>query len=243
MAATLNRDNPETLTFHTYLATVRPPSAAMAQTAGSAERLADIPPTPWLHSKYWAAPSSANRQAAGAHPLLGMHVEMPSGRDHVWQADVGTELIPWLADHKVHGQPVMPATGFAEMALAAASEALGLPVEAVAVNRVEVEQMLRLDGRTEVTTQLVRSAEDSVDDIRVEIHSRSANGNWSRHAVARVEVAQPETLPSALRASGSSPRSRPSGRVPPRQALSCHPQTSTPRCAARVCITGRRSPR
>ena len=112
VAATLNRDNPETLTFHTYLATVRPPSAAMAQTAGSARRLADIPPTPWLHSKYWAAPSSANRQSASAHPLLGMHVEMPSGRDHVWQADVGTELIPWLADHKVHGQACHARDGF-----------------------------------------------------------------------------------------------------------------------------------
>ena len=66
----------------------------------------------------------------GAHPLLGVHVEMPSGRDHVWRAEVDTELIPWLADHKVHGQPVMPAAAFAEMALAAGSEALGLPVQA-----------------------------------------------------------------------------------------------------------------
>ena len=90
VAATLNRDNPETLTFHTHLATVRPPSAA--QTADGTKRLADLPPTPWLHSRYWAAPSSASRQSASTHPLLGMHVEMPSGRDHVWQADVGTEL-------------------------------------------------------------------------------------------------------------------------------------------------------
>jgi phthiocerol/phenolphthiocerol synthesis type-I polyketide synthase D len=192
VAATLHRDNPDAITFHTYLATVAPPSAAMAEIASGTERIVDIPPTPWLHLRYWVAPSSAGRQVAGAHPLLGMHVEMPSGRDHVWQADVGTELIPWLADHKVHGQPVMPATGFAEIALAAASEALDLPVQAVAVNRVEVEQMLRLDDRTELTTQLVRGAADSVDDIRVEIHSRSATGNWSRHAVARVGVAQPE---------------------------------------------------
>ena len=208
VAATLNRDNPETLTFHTYLATVRPPSAAMAQTADSANRFVDIPPTPWLHSRYWAAPSSANRQPASAHPLLGMHVEMPSGRDHVWQADVGTEFIPWLADHKVHGQPCMPATGFAEMALAAASEALGLPGQALSVNRLEVEQMLRLDDRTEVTTQLLRGSENSADDIRVEIHSRSANGNWSRHAVARVEAARTAALPPAVRASGSSPAER-----------------------------------
>ncbi len=53
--------------------------------------------------------------------MLGLHVEMPSGRDHVWQADVGTEPIPWLADHKVNGQAIMPAAAFAEIALAAGS--------------------------------------------------------------------------------------------------------------------------
>ncbi|MFG1935055.1 type I polyketide synthase [Mycobacterium sp. NPDC048908] len=198
VAATLNRENPETLAFHTYLATVRPPSAPTTQTVGSARSFADIPPTPWLHSKYWTASSSANRQPADVHPLLGMHVEMPSGRDHVWQADVGTEVIPWLADHKVYGQAVMPATGFAEMALAAGSEALGLPVEDVAVYRVEVEQMLRLEGRTQVTTQLMRTADDSVNDIRIEIHSRSSDGNWRRHAVASVEATQPGIPPERM---------------------------------------------
>ena len=115
-------------------------------------RLVDIPPTPWLHSKYWVANRADGRQLTGAHPLLGVHVEMPSGRDHVWQADVGTDVIPWLEDHKVHGQPVMPAAAFAEIALAAGSEALGLPVDAVEVNRLEVEQMLPLGSQTQVTT-------------------------------------------------------------------------------------------
>ncbi|MGH3562547.1 MAG: SDR family NAD(P)-dependent oxidoreductase, partial [Mycobacterium sp.] len=85
----------------------------------------------------------------------------------------------------------MPATGFAEMALAAASEALGLPAQDVMVHRLEVEQMLRLDDHTEVTTQLLRGVENSGTDIRVEIHSRSASGTWTRHAVAAVGGAQP----------------------------------------------------
>ena len=196
VAATLNRENPETLAFHTQLATVRPPSVATARTAGSAGSFADLLPTPWLHEKYWASSSAANRQPTNIHPLLGTHVEMPSGRDHVWQADIGTEAIPWMGDHKVHGQAVMPATGFAEMALAAGSEAFGLPVERVAVNRLEVEQMLRLDDQTQVTTQLIRNADDSVNDARIEIHSRSADGNWRRHAVATVEAMQPAKPPA-----------------------------------------------
>ncbi|MGC2652832.1 MAG: type I polyketide synthase, partial [Mycobacterium sp.] len=187
VGATLNRDNPETLTFHTQLASVRPPLGAMAQRSGSAGQFAHLPPTPWLHAKYWMADRSVGRGPAGAHPLLGVHVEMPSGRDHVWQANVGTDVIPWLADHKVHGQPVLPAAAFAEIALAAGSEALGQPVRFVQLNRLEVEQMLALDAGTQLTTQLSQSADDS---IRVEIHSRSAAGTWCRHAVARVEVAQ-----------------------------------------------------
>jgi phthiocerol/phenolphthiocerol synthesis type-I polyketide synthase D len=188
ISGTLNRDHPDALTFHTNLAGVRHPAQPQVEPA-SGTRLADLPPTPWLHSKYWATPTAAGRHSAGAHPLLGTHVDLPSGGDHVWRGDVGTELIPWLGDHKVHGQACMPATGFAEMALAAGCEAFGLPATALTVHRVEVEQMLRLDLRTEVTTQLTK-ADDG--DIRVEIHSRSADGNWNRHAVARIEIGEPE---------------------------------------------------
>ena len=109
---------------------------------------------------------------------------MPLGRDHVWQADLGTEMMPWLADHKVNGQAVMPAAVFAEMALAAGREALGLPVEAVQVNELEVEQPLALDRQTRVTTQLAQSD----DGIRVEIYASSPGDKWSRHAVASIDV-------------------------------------------------------
>ena len=90
--------------------------------------------------------------------------------------------------------------------------------------------MLPLNDPTQLTTQLTRGEKDS-DEIRVEIHSRSANGTWIRHAVARVEVgAEIATADS----SGRCHRSR-HGR--------CRRRTSTPRCAAPVCTTGRRSPR
>ena len=85
------------------------------------------------------------------------------------------------------------------MALAAGSEALGLPVRDVEVSRLEFEQMLALDGRTELTTQLVRGADGA---IRVEIHSRSGGGNWCRHAVAGVDVAQRDVAVERLGAVG-----------------------------------------
>ncbi len=81
----------------------------------------------------------------------------------------------------------------AEIALAAGSEAFGLPADAVVVNRLEVEQMLPLDAQTTLTTQLTRSAAD--DGYRVEVYSRSAGRSWCRHAVARVEVAPQDGVP------------------------------------------------
>jgi phthiocerol/phenolphthiocerol synthesis type-I polyketide synthase D len=91
--------------------------------------------------------------------------------------------MPWLADHQIHGQTVMSMGGFAEMALAAGSQALGLPVEAVAVNALEIEQTLVLYGQTRVTTQFTQG----VDGNRVEIHASSAGGKWSRYAVASID--------------------------------------------------------
>jgi phthiocerol/phenolphthiocerol synthesis type-I polyketide synthase D len=178
VTSAMKRGDDETLSVHTQLATL----GVTPETGGA--RRADIPPSPWLHASYWVEKRSAGPRLPDVHPLLGVHVEMPSGREHVWQADIGTETLPWLADHKVHGQAIMSTAGFAEMALAAARQALGLPVDEVAVARLEIEQTLVLDGQTRVTTQFASSAEGN----RVEIHASSADGKWLRYAVADVEV-------------------------------------------------------
>ena len=202
VGATVNRDSPETLAFHTQLAAVRPPAVVAAEvgSANTGANLADVPPTAWQHTPYWMADRSAGREFSGAHPLLGLHVELPSGSGHVWQSEVGLEAHPWLADHIVHGLPVMPGAGFAEIALAAGCQALGLPATEVEVE-VEVEQMLPLDPHTRLTTRLV--GDESTGDRRVEIHSRSDVGSWTRHATGKVRTADAATPPRLTPASAS----------------------------------------
>lgn len=199
VTSAMNRDTDQTLFFHTQLAAV-----GVVPSGAAGAHLAELPPTPWHHRDFWVADRSAMGELTSTHPLLGAHMELPSGRDHVWQADVGTDVCPWLADHKVGGQPILPAAAFAEIAVAAGSEAFGLPAHALSVTQVEVEQMLPLDGHTRITTQLSRGADGSA---RVEIHSRSANDTWTRHAVAKVEQLQGDRAPdrrgSAAGASGT----------------------------------------
>ncbi|QUR66895.1 type I polyketide synthase [Mycobacterium spongiae] len=182
---TMSRDTDETLFFHAQLGVVGTPETANG-------RRADLPPTPWHHEKFWVPDRSGMLHVAATHPLLGTHTEIPSGRDHVWQANVGTSVQPWLADHKVHGQPIMPAAAFAEIALAASSEALGLPVDAISVRQLEVEQMLPIDSSTEMTTQLTRGSDDKT---RIEVYSRTATGGWCRHALAKVEASPSDLVP------------------------------------------------
>ena len=184
VGSTVNRDQPETLAFHAQLAAVRPPASKAAD--GEFGRVVSAPATAWQHVPFWQSDHGSGRQFTGAHPLLGLHVELPSGSGHVWQSDVGTEPHAWLADHVVHGLPVMPGAGFAEIALAAGQEALGLPATGVEVS-VEVEQMLPLDPHTTLTTQM-HTAEDGT--LRVEIHSRSDAGGWTRHAVGTVRAVE-----------------------------------------------------
>ncbi len=196
ITSAMNRDLDQTLFFHTQLAAVG--VTASDNTNG---RLVDFPPTPWHHSRFWVADRSAMSELAATHPLLGAHIEMPSGGGHVWQADVGTDVCPWLGDHKVFGQPIMPAAGFAEIALAAATEALGVAADAVVINQFEVEQMLPLDSHTQLTTQLIRNGDST---IRVEVYSRSPNGDFCRHATARVEQSPRDPAHRHQEADGSS---------------------------------------
>ncbi|MGB3354020.1 MAG: type I polyketide synthase, partial [Mycobacterium sp.] len=196
VGATINRDHPESLAFHAQLAAVRPP--AVTAPDGDTARVVDVPPTTWQHVAFWQSDRSSGQKFSGAHPLLGLHVELPSGTGHVWQSDVGLEAHPWLADHIVHGLPVMPGAGFAEIALAAGCEALGLPATGVEVE-VEVEQMLPLDPHTMLTTQLV--TDESTGENRVEIHSRSDAGSWTRHAAGKVRAADAATTAGRLTAS------------------------------------------
>ncbi|HEY1842630.1 MAG TPA: SDR family NAD(P)-dependent oxidoreductase, partial [Mycobacterium sp.] len=176
VTAAMKRGDDETLSIHEQLATL---GVTAPGTAG--RRRVDIPASPWLHSSYWVEKKPAGQRLTDVHPLLGVHVEMPSGHEHVWQTDIGAESLPWLADHTIHGQPVLSTAGFAEMALAAAGQALG---DGVQVSALEIERPLILDAQTRATTQLSQSS----DANRVEIQARSVGGSWSRCAVADIEV-------------------------------------------------------
>jgi myxalamid-type polyketide synthase MxaB len=83
-----------------------------------------LPAYPWQRQRLWHEFTGAARElrSAPAHPLLGDRQPLPQP---TWLNYLDVRLIPWLADHRIAGSPVMPAAAYLEMAAAAVREFLG----------------------------------------------------------------------------------------------------------------------
>jgi acyl transferase domain-containing protein/NADPH:quinone reductase-like Zn-dependent oxidoreductase/NAD(P)-dependent dehydrogenase (short-subunit alcohol dehydrogenase family)/aryl carrier-like protein len=92
-----------------------------------ARQRVNLPTYPFQRDRYWQdlgngterAQLTATRQG---HPLLGGVVASPL---RIFQNEIGLPLQPWLADHRIFDFTLFPATGFLELAQAAAREVLG----------------------------------------------------------------------------------------------------------------------
>ncbi|MGK5629002.1 SDR family NAD(P)-dependent oxidoreductase [Streptomyces sp. URMC 123] len=175
---TLRRDKDEPLTIATYLAAAHcagyPVEWARWHSGG---HLADVPPTSWDRQHY-GVDLSALARPPSASLLLGEHTADPAdeGR-HLWHGRLSTHHLPWLADHRLSGQAVLPAAAFGEMALAAAADVfpdgplpphvrdltfhLPLPVDAQETETAATAD--RLDGRRAQWTLAARTARDAWD--------------------------------------------------------------------------------
>jgi polyketide synthase 5 len=155
-------------------------------------RLVDAPLPTWTHRRLWFSTAGEEGPPRGGHtvsvhPLLGPHVRLQEEPErHVWQADVGTDTQPWLADHQIHDVPVFPGAAYCEMALAAARTVLG---EAVEARGIRFEQALLLDAQT--TVGAVASIETpGVFDFVV---ASNQQGEQVRHAAAMLHTVEPAT--------------------------------------------------
>ena len=116
-------------------------------------QLIDAPLPSWTHRQFVYEPGVKDLRSQGintvaVHPLLGSHVRLLEEPErHAWEAEVGTDVLPWLGDHKIHDIAVLPGAGYLEMALTAARQILGGAAE---VRDVRFEQMLLLDDKTPI---------------------------------------------------------------------------------------------
>ena len=159
-----------------------------------AGRLVDAPLPAWTHRPLFLDLDGHEQQTQGActiavHPLLGSHVRLIDEPErHVWHADVGTAVLPWLSDHQVHNVAALPGAAYCEMALAAAGEVFG---EASEVRDIAFEQMLLLDDQTPIDAVASVEAPGVVNFV-VETHQ---DGENARHATAALHTTEDDPPP------------------------------------------------
>ncbi|WP_158890537.1 type I polyketide synthase [Amycolatopsis anabasis] len=201
---TLRRDEDEPRRFHANRGRLVALSGAPHATAG---RLLDLPTTPWQGQAHWTRPA-ARRTAPGTHPLLGTHSEVPGQGTHVWLAELGTLAQPWLAEHRIDDRPILAGACYVEMALIAASTALGREPHRLALRDLSLHQPLPLAEQTPVTTTFTPEG----DGGRVDVHTKGADGTWTLHCT--VAVAEAEEAESSWRPGDGDPgRSLPPSRL------------------------------
>ncbi|MBO0655920.1 SDR family NAD(P)-dependent oxidoreductase [Streptomyces triculaminicus] len=160
--------------------------------------VADLPTYPWQRERYWNGTPEHWIRTSGdgvlVHPLLG---ERAPVLEPVWHTAVERTRTPWLADHRVGGAVVMPATGYIEMALAAGREALAGPVE---ITDLQIVRGLPVPWDSPADVLLTTSLSDEDGVLRI---ASRAGGGWRLHARGRVQrltAPRPEAAdPVALR--------------------------------------------
>jgi acyl transferase domain-containing protein/NADPH:quinone reductase-like Zn-dependent oxidoreductase/SAM-dependent methyltransferase/acyl carrier protein len=92
---------------------------------GSSGRLLRLPSYPWQRERYWHESQESHDSRlglTGTHPLLGRPLGTPTPS---WMSALDPNWLPYLRDHKVQGQILVPGAAYVEMALAAAKEVFG----------------------------------------------------------------------------------------------------------------------
>ncbi|MFI1801224.1 SDR family NAD(P)-dependent oxidoreductase [Streptomyces sp. NPDC020379] len=156
--------------------------------------VADLPAYPWQRERHWQGTPEHWVRTSGdgvlVHSLLG---ERAPVLEPTWHTPVERTRTPWLADHRVAGSVVMPATAYVELALAAGQQVFGGPVE---LDDLEITRALPLSWDTAMDVRLQTSLCD--EDGIVRVASRTGDsGGWRLHARGRVRrqaTGQPEPV-------------------------------------------------
>ncbi|MEU1290322.1 SDR family NAD(P)-dependent oxidoreductase, partial [Kitasatospora sp. NPDC005856] len=186
VGALLRKDRPEPESVATALAQARLHGVPvdLAALLPGARPGADLPTYPFQRERFWLDRPADDGDPAGlglertTHPFLGAGTELPDG-GFLFTGRISAQTRPWLADHTVHGSPVVPAAALLEAALYA-----GGRTGCGRVDELDLSAPLILPGNGAVHLQLVTGAPDADGRRSVVIRSRptgSAEEGWTRH--------------------------------------------------------------
>ncbi|KAK9772055.1 hypothetical protein SCAR479_11218 [Seiridium cardinale] len=122
--------------------------------------ISNLPAYPWEHRFLWRE-SRINRQLMSRqeppHELLGARTTDDSEHEPRWRNILKLEELPWLRDHRIQGQTIVPGAAYCAMALEAAvalGRRRGENVYQVELRDLEIIKAISLDDGSEGTETL-----------------------------------------------------------------------------------------
>lgn len=112
------------------------------------------------------------------YTLAGWRTDLNSGS---WKNHIDGHLFPDLAQHVVDGKPILPGSGFIEIALSAARQFHG--VDTVEITNLEIVRPLELSDSRIMELSVIFSPETG--DIEIRSRERLSEDDWAVNAVAR----------------------------------------------------------
>lgn len=179
--------------------------------------LTDLPTYEWDHSVGYWNESRVSRdwrlRKFPSHELLGSRSLETDDIEPTWRSVLRLENVPWVQDHKINSDIVLPGAAYIAMAVEAIRQVSGTEETGVSLRQVDLRKALVLHDteHTEVITHLrpVRLT-SSLDSVWWEFSIISYNGNtWIEHCNGQVkagnfDATMPE-IPAELNKLVSSP--------------------------------------
>ncbi|MEL6938588.1 MAG: SDR family NAD(P)-dependent oxidoreductase [Cyanobacteria bacterium J06598_1] len=188
-------DNNDRLTMLSSLGQLYAQGASVAWPQNNTNQI-ELPTYPFQRERYWIDVDKTARKprqvTPHSHPLIGDRVSLAGTQAIHFETVISPGSVPFLQEHRVFGATVLPAVGYLEMALAAATQAK--PSDTLTIDSIRFHQALLLD--TAQTVQVVLSAQvqqpakqpDKQPDEQLnqqqkfEIFSLQQNKQWQLHA-------------------------------------------------------------
>ena len=175
--------------------------------AAAAPRRVALPTYPFERQRYWLDaparrtpdPLAGARPASSAptHPLLGRRSWSPLIEEILFESPVSSTWPPYLDHHRIYGAAIFPATGYIEMALAAAATVGPAPYTLLDLN---LQEALILTDDQFRTAQLVLVVGDQAATFRAlswqgepaaPPNGPTSPAEWTLHATGEVRTRQP----------------------------------------------------
>ncbi|WP_327585126.1 SDR family NAD(P)-dependent oxidoreductase [Nonomuraea sp. NBC_00507] len=173
-------------------------------------RTVALPTYAFQHQHYWLEERTATAGDVGAaglgaagHPLLGAAVPLADGDGVLLTGRLSLRTHPWLADHAVNGQVILPGTAFVDLAIRAGDEA-GCDL----LEELTLQAPLTLPERGAVQLQLTVGAPGEDGRRSLTVHARYDDEPWTCHAagvLAPAAAPPPAREPAAWPPEGAQP--------------------------------------